>query len=296
VDFVFAELRYFAHVADAGSFTEGARRAHVTRPTVSKAIKRLERQVGRPVFDRSTRRVRLTPVGEAVLIHARRVLGAVDDLETSLEDPKLGLRGELRIGTIEAFSSDALALALARLAAAQPDLRPVVRALSPAAMEVELLEGNLDVGLCIGVGKRDRLEQEVLVASPAVAVCGRRHPLYEEAAGGTYDWQDHAFVCCDTAIEDGFPEARRVGASVELLQTAIQMVVDGPYLGYFPRVAVRCQLNHGELRVLDRAPSGPELQFVALTTTRRARVEALLEELEVALEQALTESCWIAQS
>ncbi|MGH8849173.1 MAG: LysR family transcriptional regulator, partial [Polaromonas sp.] len=75
------QLRVFASVARHLSFVRAAEELSLTPPAVSMQIKELEEQVGLPLFDRSSRSVSLTTVGEYVLAHARRVLAVMRDAE-----------------------------------------------------------------------------------------------------------------------------------------------------------------------------------------------------------------------
>ncbi|MEV4086518.1 LysR family transcriptional regulator [Nonomuraea fuscirosea] len=68
-------LRYFAAVAEEGSFYQAAQRLLVSQPSLSRQIMDLERRLGQRLFDRTSRGVRLTPSGEALLRHARQILG-----------------------------------------------------------------------------------------------------------------------------------------------------------------------------------------------------------------------------
>ena len=93
------QLEYFVAVAEESSFTRGAAREHVAQPGVSAQIRRLERELGQPLFDRSERAVRLTPVGEAVLPRARAALAAVAAVQTTV-DQFVGLvKGRVTVGT-----------------------------------------------------------------------------------------------------------------------------------------------------------------------------------------------------
>lgn len=76
-------LRYFLAVAELGSFSKAAARVSVTQPTLSVGIAKLEEQVGARLFERTTRRVSLTPAGSRFLTHARRIAQAY---ETALRE------------------------------------------------------------------------------------------------------------------------------------------------------------------------------------------------------------------
>ena len=82
------DLRYFVAVAEDLHFTRAAERLFISQPALSKQIRMLERQLGAPLFDRGRDGVRLTPVGEALLPHARAVLAAWDRGRTEAEQAK----------------------------------------------------------------------------------------------------------------------------------------------------------------------------------------------------------------
>src|ERR1700743_2119934 len=82
------DLRYFVAVAEEVHFTRAAARLYLSQPAVSKQIRRLERQLGAELFARDQQGVALTPVGVALLPHARRVLAAWDQACEAAEEAK----------------------------------------------------------------------------------------------------------------------------------------------------------------------------------------------------------------
>jgi DNA-binding transcriptional LysR family regulator len=247
--------------------------------------------------------VALTDTGEIVLAYCRRVLQELDSMQVELDAAEHNLRGEIRIGTMEAFSSYALPRALSRLTARYPGLVPQTYVMGPQAMGEHLFDGKLDVGLCVGGNLIQHADKRVLVQSPGSLVCGRSHPLYERGRITAADLKTHAFVVPrffgreHLPPVDGFPEdryPRRIGATVELLQMATELVVDGRFLGYFPDVGIRCQLNHGELRRLEGLDLGPGFELCALLPSglpAKASVRELLGSLEATLNEALSIEC-----
>ena len=127
------ELRYFHCVATTRSFTEGAKLAHVTAPAVSKAIKKLEASLGTQLLTRTTRRVSITPAGEMVLRHCEAIFDSLQEITSALAEPSGEIRGDLRIGTMEAFSNYALPRALGTM--------------HPAGETLEIDESTLRQGL-----------------------------------------------------------------------------------------------------------------------------------------------------
>ncbi|HEX7855697.1 MAG TPA: LysR family transcriptional regulator [Sphingobium sp.] len=113
-------LQALVAVADVGSFTGAAQALGLRQSTVSQQIKRLEEAAGRRLIDRDTHRVAMTPEGEALLDHARRVLDAQERMRRHLTDTPL--RGRLRFGASEDFVLSALPDVLASFARRYPEV------------------------------------------------------------------------------------------------------------------------------------------------------------------------------
>ena len=113
-------LRSYAAISETGSFTGAARLLGIRQSTVSQHIKRLEAATGRRLLDRDTHRVGITPDGEVVLDHARRVLEAHERMTRFLTGAPL--RGRLRFGASEDFVLSALPDVLAAFARRHPEV------------------------------------------------------------------------------------------------------------------------------------------------------------------------------
>src|SRR3954467_9532437 len=105
------EIRAFAAVADARSFTQGARKLGVSGAQASKLIARLENRLGARLLNRTTRDVSLTDVGRAYLEKARELLESFEALETSVRDQG-GPSGVLKISAPVTFGRNQLTPAL----------------------------------------------------------------------------------------------------------------------------------------------------------------------------------------
>jgi DNA-binding transcriptional LysR family regulator len=293
------ELRYFYNVAQSRSFSRGAELSHVSPPAISKAIRRLEEEFDASLFVRTTRRVSLTDAGEILLEHCNQLFRQLDHMRRDLDEADTSIRGELRIATNEVFSMFLLPSALGRVVRSHPGLVPRCFQMSPEEMQHGLMNGELDLGLTVGAESLKGVDSETIAECPGVLVCGEQHPLYEGGSVTAQDLIDYPSVVPRhwqrdylTAL-DPFPDARmprRVGATTELTQLGVQLVVEGAYLGYFPEVTIGCQIRHSELKVLEGLPAGRPFRLKVLTpkgTRARASARLVIEELKKSIEETL---------
>lgn len=111
-------LRAFLTIVDAGGFTRAGQRLGRTQATVSLQIKRLEEGLGRALFHREGRAVRLTEEGELLLGYARKILALGAEARSRISEPDI--EGVVRLGTPEDFASTHLSEILARFARSHP--------------------------------------------------------------------------------------------------------------------------------------------------------------------------------
>jgi DNA-binding transcriptional LysR family regulator len=126
------QLEYFVAVAEEGSFTRAAARVHVAQPGVSAQVRRLERELGQPLLDRSGHTVRLTAVGAAVIGYARAALQAVEGTRSAVAELTGLDRGHVGIGMVASVTAVSLPGLLAGFHAVRP------------AVEITLTEGSSD--------------------------------------------------------------------------------------------------------------------------------------------------------
>src|ERR1700756_3739744 len=94
------QLRYFCAVAETGSFSRAAEQSHVSQPSLSQQIMKLEDELGTRLFDRLGRSVRLTDVGKAFLPRARAVLRELEAAKGDVVERKDSVAGSLTVGVI----------------------------------------------------------------------------------------------------------------------------------------------------------------------------------------------------
>jgi len=179
------QLEYFVAVAEETNFTRAAARVHVAQPGVSAQIRKLERELGQALLDRSGRAVRLTEAGAAVLPYARAALAAVDGARLAVDELAGLLRGRVAVGTVTSVPSEDLDLP-GFLADFHRDHSAVEITLSEDnsdRMIEALRDGRLDLALVNLGGKTPPgIETRVVTDERLVAAVNRNEPLAARTA------------------------------------------------------------------------------------------------------------------
>ena len=117
-----AQLRVFLAVADELHFGRAAERLHLAQPYVSRTVQALETELGVPVFSRTTRRVDLTPAGDALVPHAREMVALDERARAAVRAAREGRSGRVRI----AFAGPSAHVLVGRLARVVRDDHPLI--------------------------------------------------------------------------------------------------------------------------------------------------------------------------
>jgi DNA-binding transcriptional LysR family regulator len=190
------QLEYFAAVAEEANFTRAAARVHVAQPGVSAQVRRLERELGHALFDRSGRSVRLTDVGAAVLPHARAALDAVARARLAVDDLAGLVRGQVAVGMVSGCGSPVLAELLARFHGQYPGIDIALSEANSDRLVEALLGGRLDLALIGSAGTVPAGVETAVVADEAlVAAVGLDDPLRSRNSVAVSALRDRALIC-----------------------------------------------------------------------------------------------------
>lgn len=144
-----AKLEAFVAVAEEASFNAAADRVHAAQSTISARVKELETQLGQRLFIRSSRRVRLSPAGEAALPAARTALTALAGLQQAVDDVAGIRRGQVRLGLVTGADIPELGAALAAFSAEHPGIELIVSSASTSTLERSVADSELDIALVV---------------------------------------------------------------------------------------------------------------------------------------------------
>lgn len=243
-------LRYLVAIADAGHMTRAAESLGVGQPTLSAALKKLEDEIGVPLFDRTGRGVTPTAAGSAFLIHARAALREVQAGRKAVSALSGLETGTIGVGGGATATGYLLPEAIAALQALHPDLRFTVRESGSDAVARDVLAGELDLGLVTlpvhGVGSgelmivRSVTDELRLIVPPGHALHGRRSFRWKDMGGERVV----AFEA-GSAVRGVIDEAaREQGVELDLvvelraIESIRRMVAAGVGVGFVSRFAL----------------------------------------------------------
>jgi len=146
-------LHYFVVLAHRQHFTQAAEELAIAQPALSQQIQALERELGVRLFERTSRRIQLTPAGEALLVKAERLLNDADQIYAEMQAFAGVTRGRLRIGLLSSLAIEWFPGLLARFHEQYPGIEFILHEDVTEQMLGQLHEGTLDVLFMLKIGK-----------------------------------------------------------------------------------------------------------------------------------------------
>jgi DNA-binding transcriptional LysR family regulator len=172
------QLRAFVAIAEAKTFTAGAKRVHVTQAAISMQIRQLEDEVGLPLFTRTPRRVLMTEAGDLLLERARKILREHDAAVEEIAEIAGAEYGRLRIGSASAmFTTNQLPRILQKLKTKFPNAVVSVASGTSAALVQKIMNGESDVAFVSLPVENSNIQTELLFSDEIVAIAHPKHPL-----------------------------------------------------------------------------------------------------------------------
>lgn len=171
------DLDYFVAVAEEGHFGRAAERCHVSQPTLSMQLKKLEEEIGAPLIERAGRRMMLTEAGSLALPRAREVLRAAQDIRDIARAASDPFSGQATLGAFPTLAPYLFPRILPALAEAFPRAPLYLIEEKTAALVERLRGGALDAALLALPVEADGLHMETLFDDPFLLAVPRAHPL-----------------------------------------------------------------------------------------------------------------------
>ena len=249
------ELEAFVTVVREGSFSKAAKTLLRTQPAVSQIIKRLEDEVGQPLFDRSSRRGVLTDAGEVLLEHAERLMNFKGQALAALDDVRQVRRGQLVIAANELTCLYLLPV-LHEYRRTYPSVRISVRRGQASRIPADVRDYGADLGVVTYQPDDHALESVVVYRDELAFVVPHAHPFTKRREVSIKDLGAESFV----AHHVSSPYRARVVETFRKRRVTLQMPVEMPTIdaikkfvaagngvALLPAIAVEGELERGEL-------------------------------------------------
>ncbi|HMD31263.1 MAG TPA: LysR substrate-binding domain-containing protein, partial [Candidatus Acidoferrales bacterium] len=261
------QLRYFCAIAETGSFSRAAQQVHVSQPSLSQQIRKLEDEFGARLFDRLGRSVRLTELGQAFLPRARAVLRDLEAARGEVNERKAATDGPVCVGVIPTIAPYFLPPLLAVFLRKYPRVRlTVVEEITPMLLE-RLRAGSVDVAVvALPLNVRgSEFEAVPLAVENLFAVLPRGHALAGRRKISLDDLHDEPFLL----LRDGHCFRETAVAACKRARLHPQIVFEtGQFSSILSMVSAGLGVSIVPAMAVEKRPG---CRFIPLADERAAR-------------------------
>ncbi|UVO18209.1 hydrogen peroxide-inducible genes activator [Stutzerimonas stutzeri] len=274
------ELRYIVTLAQEQHFGRAAERCHVSQPTLSVGVKKLEDELGVLIFERTKSAVRLTPVGEGIVTQAQKVLEQAQSIRELAQVGKNQLAAPLKVGAIYTVGPYMFPHLIPQLHRVAPDMPLYIEENFTHVLRDKLRTGELDaIIIALPFQEADVLTKP-LYDEPFYVLMPAGHPWSAKETidaemlndksllllGEGHCFRDQVLEACPTTRKGEAPSHTTVESSS--LETIRHMVASGLGVSILPLSAV--ESHHYSPGVLETRPLTPPVPFRTVAIAWRA--------------------------
>ena len=289
IEYMLAVYRY-KHFAKAAEF------CHVTQPTLSAMIQKLEEELGIRIFDRKQQPVGPTPIGKQILAQGREVLLSARKLKEIVEEAKHSLLGTFRIGILPTIAPYLIPRFFPQLMKKYPDMDVRITEMQTEEIKKALRHGDIDVGILALLDDMDAFDDTHLFYEQFFAYVSREDALYRHQVirttdlKGEYLWLlDEGHCFSDQLVKfcqlKGASQSKKA-YSLGSIETFMRMVESGKGVTFIPELSI-LQLNENQKEMVRPfAIPIPTRDIVMLTAKdfiRKTLREMLVKEIQKAV-------------
>ncbi|MFY3951383.1 LysR family transcriptional regulator [Achromobacter xylosoxidans] len=262
--FQLRQLKIFVAAVETLSFTQAAKRVHLSQPSVTEQVRALEESVGQPLFIRHNNRLELTAAGETLARRARELLALADDALREVRGNPDDPVGTIRVAAPQTLCTSLLVPQLPGFAASHPGMRVEVQERNSQAAAKAVLDGTADLGVVHGWPAPEAdLQADVIAWDTPVLVTPPGHPLARTGEVGPDAVAAWPLVvtmagcryrdCLETLLQQACARPR-IAAMADSVAALTQMVAAGLGVSILPKMA------------LDPAATAPRVAWRPLET------------------------------
>ncbi len=241
------QLRYLLAVAKTGNFTRAADLCHVTQPSLSQQIAKLEDELGERLFSRLKRSAVLTSVGAALVQRATRIMAEVDAAHRDVADAAEHVRGKVSVGVLPTIAPYLLPRILALTARECPAMEVRIHEATTAQLLVSAAACEIDFAIVSLPIEDARFIREPLFEDELLLAVPPRHPLTKKALVRLSDLEPERFILMEEGHCLGdqslsFCQRNRLNPQIAFrsaqLETIQALVASGVGISLIPQLAV----------------------------------------------------------
>lgn len=284
------QLSYLVALDNTRHFVRAAEVCHVTQPTLTMQVKKLEDEIGVMVFDRDARPLTPTPAGAHIIAKARQILREVEQLKAFVNDELSSLIGAFRLGVIPTLGPYLMPMFLPDFARSHPNSRLNVQEMLTSQIISGLKQGTLDLGIAVTPLEERELREIPLFYEPFWLYLPKGHPLAatERPTAGQIPADElllleegHCFREQALAICQHRPDAAQMpfhyqSGSIEALKGLVDR---GQGCTLVPELALPTRPHDWIRRLADPQPVREVSLIVHRTFTKEALIEAIFEQV-----------------
>lgn len=296
------QMEYILAVDRFRHFARAAAHCHVTQPTLSMMVQKLEEELGATIFDRTRQPVRPTAVGTRILQQARIALAQADAVRQVVAEEKHSLAGLFRLGILPTIAPYLLPRFFPQLRRQYPQLDIRVVEMRTDALKTALREGSIDAGIVALLPGMDAFACTTLFYEPFLAYVSRTDALFSHDLIRTSDlanaqlWlldeghclRDQMVKFCQIESVRANREVYRLGS----METFMRMVEGGEGVTFIPGLAVESLSPAQRELVRPFAIPRPVRQIVLLTDRlfiRHTLLEVVAREIRASVPTEMLE-------
>jgi LysR family transcriptional regulator, hydrogen peroxide-inducible genes activator len=278
------QLRYFCAVVREGTFTRASRAQHVTQPSLSQQILKLEAELGAPLFDRLPREAKLTVFGKAFLPKAECILHELEDAKTEMLEMTGAEKGSIVLGVIPTIAAYLLPRILRGFSTHHPLIKiHVIEEITPLVLE-RLHEGSVDIAIVALPVPGNELETTKLFSERFFAVLPESHPRANQKNIQLAELKDDPFLL----LKEGHCFRDNLIAACRESRTRPSVAFES---GQFSTILAMVSAGMGVSAVPEMAVQPvPDCRFIPITGKRSNRtigIVRLRQHFETRAQQAL---------
>ena len=251
-------MRIFRDLIETGSFSKAAELNYLTQSAVSQQLKHLERSVGRPLLDRGSRQLKLTPAGRIFYRTAKRIVASYEDITARIQSIAPESEQRLRIAAIYSVGTYVLQRYLKDFLQRHPEVKVEVDYQKASRICDDILRGRADLSIMAYPVKRRDLQTIPLSEEEMVLALPKRHPLARRETVSLGDLAGQDFIAFDRgtptrkALDKVLRGARvrpKVRMELDNIETIKSAVSSGMGVAIVPEATVAGEAKDGSLCV-----------------------------------------------